>query len=267
MLVNVDYHIIDRCNLKCVGCNHFCPLVPDSNKPKSIEQITADLALLSKFKDHVQTLGLLGGEPLLHPQLSRICRISRYFFPNSEISITTNGLLVNRVREIKEAVEEFNIQLVVSVYPLNKEDPYELVNRIQRIIPSTQAWDYATTNGMYINELTERTGVATQEEIKDCVKRWRCNQLKDGKLYICHYAAQLEYLKNAFPGEINIQEDDQMYLDLNNDDLTIEDIYEFQRNTMPDICNHCSDAHYGGYAGPTQEWRRSELQMSEWYVK
>jgi len=265
MLVNVDYHLIDKCNLNCVGCNHFCPLVPENNKPKSIEQITADLALLSKFKDHLCTLGLLGGEPLLHPKLSQICRISREFFPNNEISITTNGILLNRIREIKDAVEEFNITLVVTVYPIRKSDPYYFYNEAKKIIPSTQAWAFPTENGMYINELTDDINVASLQEIKDCVKRWRCNQLKDGKLYICHYAAQLDYLKNAFPELIHINKDEEMYLDLNNDDLTIDDIYEFQRNTMPEICSHCSDAHFGGYAGPVQPWRQSEFKLTEWY--
>ena len=42
---------------------------------------------------------------------------------------------------------------------------------------------------------------------------------------------------------------ENMYIDLNNDDLTIDDIYDFQKNTYPLICDHCLDAYYGGYYG------------------
>lgn len=264
MLVNVDYHIIDKCNLKCAHCNHFCSLVPNSNKPKSIEQITADLSLLSKFKNDLGTLALLGGEPTLHPELSKICRIARQIFPYNNISITTNGTTADIIYKWKDAIEENNIQLVVSVYPITN-NPYENYYKIKTVIPSTECWEFPTINGMTYNLLGENVEGLTDDEIFGCVKRWRCNQLKDGKLYICHYAAQIDYLINAFPDQVHIQKDDQMYLDLNNDDLTIDDIYEFQRNTYPEICKHCADAHFGGYGGPVEPWRVSTGDISEFY--
>ena len=64
MIVNVDYHVTEVCNLNCAHCSHFCPLVPKDTKPKSIEQITADFALLSKFKEHLETLGLMKGDKM-----------------------------------------------------------------------------------------------------------------------------------------------------------------------------------------------------------
>ena len=99
------------------------------------------------------------------------------------------------------------------------------------------------------------------------MKRWRCGQLKDGKLYICHYAAQLDYLIDAFPGQINIKKDDQMYVDLNNDSLTVDDIYKFREKTYPEICKHCLDAHYGSYYGTVEPWKVSTGDINEYYQK
>lgn len=231
MIINVDYHIIDNCNLKCAHCTHFCPLVPNNTKPKSIEQITADLSLLSKFKDHIETLALLGGEPTMHNQLSKICRIARYFFPNNKISVTTNGTLAEYAYKWKDAIEENNIDFVVTIYPC-KENPYEDYEKILSVIPTAEKWEFPATNGMTCNLLSSRNDAASKEEIMNCFKRIRCNQLKDGKLYICHYAAQIDYLINAFPDKVNIKKDDAMYIDLNNDNLTIEDIYEFQKTLI-----------------------------------
>lgn len=265
MLVSVDYHLTDICNLNCAHCNHFCPLVPKDTKHKSIEQITADLSLLSKFKDDLETLALLGGEPTLHPQLSKICYIARNFFPNNEISITSNGTTANKMLQWKDAIEENDIKFVVSIYPY-KDDPYEDYKKIEKIIPNNiDKWEYPTEFGMTYNLLSERNDEATQEEINNCMKRWRCNQLLNGKLYICHYAAQFNYLKNAFPEKINVKDVEGSYIDLNNDNLTIEDIYKFQEEARPLICDHCLDAHYGNYSGPTENWKRSELNINEWW--
>lgn len=265
MLINVDYHLTDVCNLNCAHCNHFCPLVPKDTKHKSLEQITADLSLLSKFKNDLDTLGLLGGEPTLHPQLSDICYISRKFFPNNHISITSNGTRANNMLQWKDAIEKNDIDFVVTIYPY-KENPYEDYEKIAKVIPNNVSiWEFPTTNGMTYNELTSRNDIVTPEEIKNCYKRIRCNQLLNGKLYICHYTAYFNYLKNAFPDKINVKDVEGSYIDLNNDNLTIEDIYEFQRTAWPILCDHCLDAHYNNYYGPTEPWRKSELDINEWW--
>lgn len=263
MLVNVDYHVTDVCNLKCAHCSHFCPLVPQDAKHKSIEQITADFALLSKFKEHLGTLGLMGGEAFLHPQMSKIFRIARKFFPNNDISLTSNGTFAHKILQWKDAIEENNIRLVITIYPY-KANPWEDYETIKKVIPSAEAWDFPTRCGMTYNELSFKSGVATDQEIRDCYKRWRCNQLKNGKLWICHYAAQLNVLKDAFPGQIEIPQDEQCYIDLNNDYLTIDDIYRWQRETWPQICKYCLDVHTGAYSGPTEPWRTTNKDISEW---
>jgi hypothetical protein len=265
MIVNVDYHVTEVCNLNCAHCSHFCPLVPKDTKPKSIEQITADFALLSKFKEHLETLGLMGGEPFLHPQFSKVLRIARQFFPNNRIVVTTNGTLADKILQWKDAIEENNITICVTIYPY-KDNSRENYEKIRGVIKNTYYWDYPTTHGMTYHELSHRDDAATDEEILGCYKRWRCNQLRDGKLWICHYAAYLDFLKNAFPGKIDIEEDEYRYLDLNNDNLTIDDIYYFQQFAFPNICRHCEDVHYGAYAGPTEPWRKSRKEISEWII-
>ena len=59
----------------------------------------------------------MGGEPLLHPQATEFFPIVRELFPNSEIQIVTNGILLNS--EIKAACNEYLIKVCVSNYGLN----------------------------------------------------------------------------------------------------------------------------------------------------
>lgn len=263
MIYGIDYHITDVCNLNCAHCAHFCSVVPHNAKHKSIEQITSDLTLMSKFKDELRILGIMGGEPTLHPHLSRILYIARKLFPNTQISIFTNGTTADKFLQWKDAIFENNIIVHVTIYPY-KEDPWENFYKIRQIIPWADSWCYPVEHGFTIYQLSNEVGEATEDQIRHCYKRWHCNQLKDGKLWICHLAAQLNRLKDAFPGQVNFDQDGQCCIDLNNDDLTIEDILKWQNETWPDICNHCLDVAYGNYGGPAEAWRTSKKELSEW---
>jgi len=263
MIEGINYQVTQKCNINCAHCSFFCPLVPSDTKHKSIETIISDLALMSKFKDHLGILGLLGGEPFLHPEFSKILRISRRFFPKSRIIVQTNGSLANNILQWKDAIDETGAEITVSVYPY-KKDPWEDFYKIKQVIPSAISWGYAIDHGFTINQLSNRTGDASPEQIQGCYKRWWCNQLKDGKLYLCHLIAYIDLLKKYFPGQVDMDVDDQCYIDLHDDNLTIEDIERWQDNAWPDICNHCLDAKYGNYAGPVEAWHRSERKIEEW---
>lgn len=264
MIDYVDYHIIDKCNLNCKGCSHFCPLVPKDSKPKSIEQITADLTLLSKFKDDIDCISLLGGEPTLHPELSKILRIARQIFPNNKICITTNGTTYKRILEWKDAIIENNISWVVTIYPYC-DDVWERYNEMAKVIPNNISyWDFPYEHGFNTELLTNKNDILTHNEIINCYSRSRCRQLKDGKLYICFIAAQFPYLKDKFGDDINVDLDGTEYIDLNGD-VTIDDIYRFTSTTHPKLCDHCSYLANNRYDGPTEPWSHTELQLDEWY--
>src|SRR5947209_6672520 len=80
--------ILHGCNLYCNYCyvgqklNHIKPYVPPF-------EITLQILEILK-NDLIEEIVLLGGEPLLHPQLANICRsIAELNFPSR--GIVTNG--------------------------------------------------------------------------------------------------------------------------------------------------------------------------------
>ncbi|MDQ1353409.1 MAG: hypothetical protein QG657_3715 [Acidobacteriota bacterium] len=105
--INVVYH----CNLSCRACAHFSPISPKYYlDPNELYQ---QLSILAKcFR--VRYVELLGGEPLLHPQLIEIARAVRESGVTRYIRIITNGLLLEKMKDIfwKE-VDEIHI----SEYP------------------------------------------------------------------------------------------------------------------------------------------------------
>lgn len=267
MLCNLDYHIIDVCNVNCKHCNHFCPLVPVGTKPKSIEQITSDLTLASKIRSHMTKLTLLGGEPTLHPKLNEIINIARGIFPDLRIELTTNGSTYKSLDRWIDTIINNDIHIIVSVYPFD-DNIDERVSTFKNLIPETNLdllW-YPTNDGMQGDFLSYRDDLHSAKDIRDCRMRGYCCQLKDGKIYLCNFAAQFNYLKDYFGDEINFDLDGTEYFDLNGD-INGDDVEEFCYNAAPPICDHCLEPGRFKYFDVNYPWEKSNKELNEWYIQ
>jgi len=91
-------NIVDHCNLRCKGCDHFASIAEE--RFVSLEHIKRDLARMSiLLNGNVKRIGVMGGEPLLHPELKQILISARVYFPDTLIQLVTNGLLLLRQDE------------------------------------------------------------------------------------------------------------------------------------------------------------------------
>ena len=88
----LEINIVDQCNLNCKGCAHFSNIC--DNNFVLLDKYKHDLEMIAE-KFCLYNFRLLGGEPLLHPQLSELVDTTRKILPNSRIIIVTNGLLSN----------------------------------------------------------------------------------------------------------------------------------------------------------------------------
>ena len=96
----IEYSITDQCNLNCAYCCHYAPIAEPYKV--DINQFTRDmyeLARLTEKGKYLGTLGILGGEPLIHPQFIELCITAREYLPYSRIRVTTNGLLLNKLNK------------------------------------------------------------------------------------------------------------------------------------------------------------------------
>lgn len=70
----LSLHLVDKCNNNCESCSHFCTLADNFIlNPADYEK---DLTILA-HKFNVGEIDLMGGEPLLHPQIVKIFDITR----------------------------------------------------------------------------------------------------------------------------------------------------------------------------------------------
>ena len=112
-------NILDHCNLKCKGCDHFSSIAEERFVPA--QTIMRDLARMSKLTEGAVTrIGVMGGEPLLHPELPEILQAARGSFPETLIQLFSNGLLLlQQGEDFWSSCRENNIHIVVTKYPIS----------------------------------------------------------------------------------------------------------------------------------------------------
>lgn len=91
-----EINVVEHCNLSCRGCSHLSPIAPKYFvDPQSLLR---DLTMLARVYQ-VDFVRLLGGEPLLHPNLTAVMDTIEASGIASRICLVTNGLLLSRMDE------------------------------------------------------------------------------------------------------------------------------------------------------------------------
>lgn len=94
----VQIMTVDQCNMNCSGCSHFSCLV-DKKKEYDKGQFKQDLIRLKEVIKGVGVFSFVGGEPLLHDNLTEMISDIKDVFEEATITIITNGLLLNNMTE------------------------------------------------------------------------------------------------------------------------------------------------------------------------
>ena len=109
-----EFYVTNHCNITCKNCNRF-----NNHKISGSadwEQFCDTYKEWSKIIT-VKRIAFLGGEPLLHPNLHIMIGDVRSWWPASEIEITTNGLLIERIKpHLQQAIIDNSITVYVSIH-------------------------------------------------------------------------------------------------------------------------------------------------------
>ncbi len=190
-LRNVGLIITEKCSLKCVDCgsliNYF-----DSPINYDKEEIIEDFSKLSGSVDAIESLGVYGGEPFLHPHLEYIISHIMQFSNIKTVNIVTNGTIVPK-NHILEVIAKLGIILSISDYCENSKKLTELVakleeyNIVYEIIPQETYWYKSLPPKKY-----NRGKEANKALFSECFIAKKCPLLQKGKLYLCGYHASVE---------------------------------------------------------------------------
>jgi hypothetical protein len=167
-----EAHIIYACNLSCRACNHAMPAVHGA--PTSPGDLRRDLNALARVA-HARRLRILGGEPLLHPEIDTLLAEARAVGIADEIHVVTNGLLLERMTpRFWELVD----RVVVSLH-----------TRLRLRLPRPHAAKVITEKGTRFREtfsLQRNADAALVERVRaTCTVGARCVGLVEGRFYPC----------------------------------------------------------------------------------
>jgi MoaA/NifB/PqqE/SkfB family radical SAM enzyme len=254
-VLKFEVHVTDHCNLNCKGCDHFSPLAEENYL--NVDFFERDCARISILtKGQVQSVTLLGGEPLLHPRLTDLFSIIRKYFDNTSVNILTNGtLLLQQTDDFWTSCKKYNIKINITRYPIKIDH-----NKIESLAKQYSV-DLGYTGGL-IKEMWripfDINGVQNVKyNFKKCFRANVCIFLQDGKLYTCPMIPCIKHFNKYFNQDLHVSEND--YLDIYRV-KSIDEIFDFLCKPIP-FCRYCNykEAVMGGI-----KWSISKKDISEW---
>lgn len=253
----IAVHLAEHCNLNCCGCDHFSPLAEKSFT--DINQFKKDINRLAELScQELGVLKLMGGEPLLHPNIIDFIHISREAFPNTRIEIVTNAIILNiQPDEFWQTCKNYDIIIVPTKYPIktdyekaeylakSKGVKYEYYGNFDKVIKTS-----------YHIPLDVEGKQDAVTNFLNCFHANNCLFLKNGKLYTCTVAPNIEHFNKYFGYNIPLKENDGIDI---YKAQTISNVLEFLAKPIP-FCKYCN------VKGRTfgHNWCISNKDIKEW---
>ena len=260
--IQFEIHLAEHCNLNCAGCNHFSPLAsPELVDP---EEFTRDIGRMGElFKHDCERIFLMGGEPLLHPEIAGLMKITRDAFPSTRIVVYTNGLLLTKKEpEFWEACRDCNIGIMISTYPISL-DVQAIKDKAKKFGVSlawTSAPKAALRDSSFIVSPIDKTGSGDiTKNFVYCFEANNCITLKHGRLFTCVFAAHVHHFSKKFGVDIPITEADCIDIYKESD---AEAVLEKLARPIP-ACRFCSGGRFTKSSRKIT-WHRSEQDINEW---
>jgi hypothetical protein len=253
---SIDIYVAEHCNLGCYSCNHFSQLAePEFADLQTTER---DLKRLSELSGaNILSIMLVGGEPLLNPDLHEFMRISRQYFPKSRIQIVTNGLLLLAQEDIFwESVKKYNIVMTPTKYP---GIDWEKIKK--RADQFNYKFDYfdLTGNSEKVSRKFCFDLSGSQNERKSfnrCCMAFCTIALHNGRMATCPFVFTLRHFNRYF--KQNIPVDSSNSIDIYSA-KNMQEIIDFLRKPIP-ICRFCKSMG----TEIVGAWRKTEKVIEEW---
>lgn len=231
-LQHLQFHVSDKCNLNCKSCQHFSNIAQEPNYPV-YKKVEKDFLHLKKLFSDINRIAILGGEPLLNPELGKYCELVRKTFPYSKIDIITNGLLIRTMSsDLIRAITNNNILINISYYPVIEHRKEEIIRFLK---DKGIRYVFGSKIEVFSKKMRIEPDGQPKQNFKGCRDRC-CTMLRDGRLYPCYLPATVSIFNSKFGTEIKAGNSS---IDIYDPKQTGKQIVE--RLSQPfDICKHCT---------------------------
>lgn len=252
----IEVNINKHCNLNCKGCDHFAPVSgPDF---MSVDVFSRDMRELKRLFCHLEgEFRLLGGEPLMNPDIIQFIEITRSNLPKAKVLISTNGILLKKMDEsFYEACRKADVGIEVTRYPIKLD--YDELGEWIRGKGLRYSYIGASESGreLWHFPLDIEGKQDPVESFRGCRNANYCWTLEEGRLYTCSIAPNIKVFENRFNKGIHLTPEDGV------DIYTTKDAHEVAMalaQPMP-FCRYCN------VKGRTYDhpWEVSKRDIAEW---
>lgn len=210
----VEMMVTQFCNLSCRGCSNYADLKHTGYVPwaQGRQEIESWLPRLD-----IKEFGIMGGEPLINPELKSWMRGLRDMLPDSTIRFSTNGELLDRHLDVVETAHEIGN----FVFKITVHQHSERVEAVIQKIFGMYAWEpvreygisrYRTRNGLrfqinrpqtfiktYRNDYANMKPFDSQpaDSFAICIQQ-TCPLMYQGRLHKCSTLGGLEDILKRF---------------------------------------------------------------------
>ncbi len=236
----IEVPITEKCSLRCKDCSNLLQYYSQpKNYPK--DNIIESVKKLAASVSAIERLSLLGGEPLLHPDLSEIVT-EILKIPNIyQISLITNGTVVP-AGPVLEKLASGSVLILMSDYGDLSHKKEKLQKACSengvfcKIEPKNEEWEDCSTLKKFNHIETK-----TMQMFKECRLKDVIHTVLNGKYHLCAHSAHGTNL-GAIP---QVERD---YINLLDDSLSPEQTGEALRKLINDTkvlisCGFCSGPH------------------------
>jgi len=234
----LQYPVTMHCNLNCRRCAAFSNLY---------EEKYADLEMFEKslygLKDRfiLPAISLLGGEPLLNPQLPEFVEKVHEVLLDTRITIVTNGLLLLKMDEkVIEVLKKHNVRVRITQYPVTARMIPDMVTFLEKnnlkysISPLVEEFD----RFLHRKENKEQIGRFCANG--RCNVYQLCYHIYNGRICTCNIPFDLYMHKDYLGLDITKEEVEKVSVDLTNGKENGWEIL-IKINTIHELCRYCGE--------------------------
>lgn len=180
-----ELHVVEHCNLRCAHCCNMSPYL--DARVLSVDDVARQC---TKMAQHlaVDVFKIMGGEPLLHPDITGVLRAIRQSRISNVIRLFTNGLLLRAMDDdFWRALDQLTISSYSSA-PVKPELLDEYTDKARRFdvivnVKPVDSFSQVMAGGRRDDD------AAVQATYDACWLRDRCLIVRDGRFFKCTRAA------------------------------------------------------------------------------
>lgn len=255
-LETMEIHVAEHCNLNCKNCSMFCGLVETCDFP-CYQEFEEGIKQLKNFFPHIKKFRIIGGEPLLNPELDKYICLIRNVYPYTDIRLISNGILVTKMSDqLIQTIIDNDVTFIVTQYISLKHS----IDEINRFLSKTGIRYIVTEAVLEFQKIYNALGDSDiDENFYRCHWKGSCATMYGTKIATCYVPFVIHYFSDKF----NLAIEETGRIDLMEEGLTAQEIIK-RMHTPFDMCRYCAPK------GNWTEWERlpdkNNTTIQDWSI-